>query len=109
MSNKKQETNREKLELLTKKIWLAGLGAAARSVDEAQDRYDKLSEESRRMFDDLANKGEGVQADTKDKFKEHSEHLEERIEAFKQRITSISDLDSKIDDISSKLDGLRKK
>ena len=38
---------------MARKIWLAGLGAYGKSVEEAQGRYEKLSEEANKMFDEL--------------------------------------------------------
>ena len=45
-------------EEMARKIWLAGLGAYGKSVEEAQGRYEKLSEEANKMFDELVTKGE---------------------------------------------------
>ena len=36
---------------MARKIWLAGLGAYGKSVEEAQGRYEKLSEEASKMFE----------------------------------------------------------
>ena len=51
--NKTNET----LETLAKKIWLAGLGAYGKSLNEAQDTYDKVSQkvsqEASRLFSGL--------------------------------------------------------
>ena len=45
-------------EEFARKIWLAGLGAYGKSVDEAQGRYEKISSEANKLFDDLVAKGE---------------------------------------------------
>ena len=56
-------------EEMARKIWLAGLGAYGKSVEEAQGRYEKLSEEANKMFDELVTKGETLEEDAKSKFK----------------------------------------
>ena len=58
-------------ESLAKKIWLAGLGAYGLSLDGVHNRYEKLSEESQKVFDDLVAKGEVLQNETADKIIEN--------------------------------------
>ena len=55
-------------EEFARKIWLAGLGAYGKSFDEAQGRYEKMSVEASKMFDDLVVKGSKIETEAKDKF-----------------------------------------
>ena len=117
----------EKASDLAKNIWLAGLGAYGKALDEAQDQYEKVtgkvneqvekvktqtSEDTSRLFDELVAKGkkledetQGRLSDVKDKA---SSNLEDRLSQVKQGLTFTSnkgaDLDEKLDAISSKLD-----
>ena len=38
-------------EEFARKIWLAGLGAYGKSIDEAQGRYEQLSTETQKVFE----------------------------------------------------------
>ncbi len=44
-------------------IWLAGLGAYGNSFDEAQGRYEKISVEASKLFDDLVVKGSEIETE----------------------------------------------
>ena len=105
----------EKASDLAKNIWLAGLGAYGKALDEAQDQYEKVSEkvntESSRLFDELVAKGKKLEDDTQDKFSEAKEKssasLEERLAQVKDSLTFTSkneDLGSQLEDVSKKLD-----
>ncbi len=79
----------EKTEELTRRIWLAGLGAYGQSFDNLQNGYDKMNDQSRKIFDDLVARGEKLESDAKemlegagDKLKEQAEVLRERSKAF---------------------------
>jgi mevalonate kinase len=97
-------------ENLAKKIWLAGLGAYGRSVDQVQNRYEKISEDSLKAFDDLVAKGEAIQNQTtekvKDKVKSSNTKLEARIEELKQKLSLTHSIEKKLDVVNSKLDKL---
>jgi len=45
-------------EEMARKIWLAGLGAYGKSVEEAQGRYEKLSEEANKMLREAKRRSE---------------------------------------------------
>ena len=60
-------------EEMARKIWLAGLGAYGKSVEEAQGRYEKLSEEANKMFDELVTKGEKLDRRAHSELQSHSD------------------------------------
>ena len=94
-----------------KNIWLAGLGAYGKAVDEAQGQYekvsDKMNKESTRLFDELVAKGKKLENETSNKLNEVKEKssatLEERLAQVKESL-SFSAKVNQLDEISSKLD-----
>jgi polyhydroxyalkanoate synthesis regulator phasin len=105
----------EKAGELAKNIWLAGLGAYGKAVDETQGQYEKTSEkvnqESSRLFDELVAKGKEIEGETQTKcaeFKEKSSaSLEERLAQVKANLsfgTKNTELAAKVDELSEKLD-----
>lgn len=102
----------EKMESLAKKIWLAGLGAYGRSLDGMQHSYDKFSEESHKLFDELVSKGEAIQNDAstrvKDKVKEGNSRLEARADELKSKLSITSNLSNRLEEMSKKIDKLSK-
>lgn len=118
MSNDEKDTNTD----MAKNIWLAGLGAYGKAFDEASERYEKVSKETSRMFDELVSKGRRLEGETSDKInhtlmdvKEKSTHtLDERITQVRQalgfgefsRDSKLDELHHKVDALSLKLDQL---
>lgn len=105
----------EKAGDLAKNIWLAGLGAYGKALDEAQGQYEKVSEkvnkESARLFDELVAKGKELESETQGKLAEVKEKssasLEERLAQVKESLSFASknnDLAGKVDELSDKLD-----
>jgi len=92
-----------------RKIWLAGLGAYVKSYDEVQDKAGELSSEATKVFDDLVAKGETVEAEAKDKFKDKADDLKvkERIAEVREKLGMNSKgTGEKIDELSAKIDSL---
>lgn len=102
----------EKASDMAKNIWLAGLGAYGKAFDEAQERYEKVSKDTTRMFDELVAKGKKLEGTTSTKLSEArtstTTSLEERISKVRHTLgfgqPSIEDLAKQIDDLSDKLD-----
>ena len=89
-----------------RKIWLAGLGAYGKSFDEAQGRFEKLSGEATKVFDDLVAKGETLEVEAKDKFKEKT-NVEERVAEVRKKLgLDKQSNDQKIEELSNKIDQL---
>lgn len=103
IANKASET--------AKNIWLAGLGAYGKAVDETQEQYGKVSEkvnkESGRLFDELVAKGKKLESETTEKLnnaKEKTEtSLEERITLVKESL-KFTTTGSQLEEINEKLD-----
>ncbi len=117
MSEDNEETKGvERAGEVAKNIWLAGLGAYGKAFDEAQDRYEKVSKETSRLFDDLVAKGKKLEDDTQGKFstvKEKSNAtIEERVSKVRHALGftegpksgSIAELSKKVDELSEKID-----
>jgi len=96
----------ETAEDVTRKIWLAGLGAYGKGFDEIQDRYEQLNDDANRIFDELVSKGEKLEEDTKAKIKEKTS-VEQRVEDVRKKLGfDSSDTDSKIEELTAKIDVL---
>lgn len=94
-------------EEFARKIWLAGLGAYGKSVDEAQGRYEKLSADASKMFEDLVTKGESIEGDAKTKVKEATSEVETRVADVRRKLGLDADpADQKIEELSAKVDAL---
>lgn len=46
---------------IARKIWLAGIGAYGRAVDDATEAYAKVGKETTKIFEDLVGKGEELE------------------------------------------------
>ncbi len=120
MSEEKTLEIKEKATDLAKNIWLAGLGAYGKAVDEAQGTYQKVTEkvkvasESANLFDDLVEKGKALEGTTQEKLLEVKEkanvNLEERLAKVKESMTfnfkkaDTKSADELLEEISQKLD-----
>lgn len=101
---------------LAKNIWLAGLGAYGKAFDEAQGRYEKVSKETTRLFDELVDKGRSLEDETSDIIHEAKERssssLDERINKVRQSLgfgeyskdAKLDELNHKVDELAGKLD-----
>jgi hypothetical protein len=96
----------ETAEEVARKIWLAGLGAYGKSFEEMQTQYEKMNDETSRLFGELVSKGEKLAADTKKKFKKTTS-IEKRVEDLRKMLgLGDSGIDAKIDELSKKVDAL---
>lgn len=102
----------EKASDIAKNIWLAGLGAYGKAFDEAQVRYEKVSKDTSRMFDDLVAKGKKLEGTTTTKISKARANttstLEDRIAKVRQSLgfgqPTIEDLAAQVAEMSEKLD-----
>lgn len=93
-------------EEFARKIWLAGLGAYGKSIDEVQSNYEKMNAEATKLFDELVVKGESLETEAKGKFKEKA-NIEERVADVRKKLGLDSDgNDARIDELSQKIDAL---
>ncbi len=106
---------------LAKSIWLAGLGAYGRAYDEAQDRYEKASKETPRLFQELVSKGSNIETQAREKLGEvnslgKTASIEERISKMRASLgfghtasaEDLGRLEKKLDALSKKVDSLSK-
>ncbi|RDV24634.1 hypothetical protein DXV75_13160 [Alteromonas aestuariivivens] len=94
-------------EEFARKIWLAGLGAYGKSVEEATGRYEKLSAEASKMFDELVKKGESLEDGAKSKLKETTSDVESRVSEVRKKLgLDVDHSDQKIEELSAKVDAL---
>jgi polyhydroxyalkanoate synthesis regulator phasin len=93
-------------EEFARKIWLAGLGAYGKSFDEAQGRYEKISAEAGKMFDDLVVKGSKIETEAKDKF-QVKDKVESRVAEVRKKLglDKVS-ADQKVEELTAKIDAL---
>lgn len=104
LDNLKSKVN--EAEEFARKIWLAGLGAYGKSFDEAQGRYEKLSTETVKVFEELVSKGEKLEVQAKDKFKAKT-HVEERVADVRKKLgLDKVGSDQRIEELSAKIDAL---
>jgi hypothetical protein len=47
-------------EEMARKVWLAGLGAYGKGYEEVKGRFESLSTDSNKLFDELVVKGENI-------------------------------------------------
>ncbi|WP_100642850.1 phasin-related domain-containing protein [Alteromonas facilis] len=95
-------------EEFARKIWLAGLGAYGKSIDEAQGRYEQLSTDAQKVFEDLVVKGEALETNAKGKFKQTTTEVEGRVADVRKKLglDNNDNADQKIEELSAKIDAL---
>ena len=116
MSDEKSKVA-DKASEIAKNIWLAGVGAYGRAVDEAQGRLEKAMEPPK-LFRDLVKAGAALEEDAKGVIEEASagarSSVEQRINRVREnfhmqrhaRIEDIVALQKKVDQLSRKVDKL---
>ena len=100
-------------EEMARKVWLAGLGAYGKGYEEVKGRFETLSTDSNKLFDELVVKGEKLETEGKDKVKDVQTKVaaktenETRIETVRTKLgLNNIDTDKKIADLSDKIDAL---
>jgi polyhydroxyalkanoate synthesis regulator phasin len=98
---------------MARKVWLAGLGAYGKGFEEVKGRFESLSTDSNKLFDELVIKGEKLETEGKDKVKEvqtkvaAKTEIETRIETVRNKLgLNNTDSDRKIEELSEKIDAL---
>ena len=105
----------DKTEELARKIWLAGLGAYGHGLNNIHDGYEKMSDQTRRYFDDLVARGTKIESDAKsrldktgDRFKEAGDKLKAKGEKLKKQGKNLRK-DGINMNVSSRIDEIREK
>ncbi len=107
----------DKASEIAKNIWLAGLGAYGKALDEAQERLDKASKEPPRLFKDLVKKGEALEDEVRETVstaQSKTSSVEERIRKVREnfnlnlnpRQEEIAELNDKVDALTAKVDAI---
>ena len=112
MSDEKNKVT-DKAGEIAKNIWLAGVGAYGKAVDEAQGRLERAMEPPK-LFRDLVKAGAELEEEAREARAAAKSSVEERIARVRenfhqQRPARIEDLDSlhrKIDKLTRKVDAL---
>ena len=109
---------------IARKIWLAGIGAYGRAVDDATEAYSKVGKETTKIFEDLVGKGaelEGTVASVAksvvpDMTQKHRAQVEDRMERMKAALglgevaadqqENIENIESRLDAIEAKIDAV---
>jgi len=100
-------------EAMTRKVYLAGLGAYGKSFENTQSRFESLKTESNKMLTDLVAKGEELETEGKNKFAEvqtkisTKADLNNRVAVLRTKLgLNKTDADQKIEALSAKIDSL---
>ena len=107
----------DKASEIAKNIWLAGLGAYGKALDEAQERLDKASKEPPRLFKDLVKKGEALEDEVRETVstaQSKTSSVEERNRKVREnfnlnlnpRHEEIAELNDKVDALTAKVDAI---
>jgi len=115
MSDEKSKVS-DKASEIAKNIWLAGVGAYGKAVDEAQGRLERAMEPPK-LFRDLVKAGSALEEDARHALEASSSaksSVEQRINRVREnfhmqrpaRIEDITALQKKVDHLSRKVDKL---
>jgi hypothetical protein len=117
MSDEKNKVS-DKASEIAKNIWLAGVGAYGKAVDEAQGRLERAMEPPK-LFRDLVKAGSALEEDARSALEASNaakSSVEQRISRVREnfhmqrpaRIEDIAALQKKVDHLSRKVDKLAK-
>lgn len=114
MSDEKNKVS-DKASEIAKNIWLAGVGAYGRAVEEAQGRLEKAMEPPK-LFRDLVKAGAALEEDARESTSAARHSVEERINRVREnfhnqrpaRIEDLMALHKKVDQLTRKVDQLSK-
>ena len=114
MSDEKSKVT-DKASEIAKNIWLAGVGAYGKAVEEAQGRLEKAMEPPK-LFRDLVKAGTALEDDARESTIAARHSVEERINRVREnfhnqrpaRIEDLLALHKKVDQLTRKVDQLSK-
>jgi hypothetical protein len=114
MSDDKSKVT-DKASEIARNIWLAGVGAYGRAVEEAQGRLEKAMEPPK-LFRDLVKAGTALEEEARESTIAARHSVEERINRVREnfhnqrpaRIEDLIALQKKVEQLSRKVDSLRK-
>lgn len=111
----KKDKVSDKASEIAKNIWLAGVGAYGRAVEEAQDRLEKAMEPPK-LFRDLVKAGTALEEGARESTVSARQSVEERINRVREnfhnqrpaRMEDLAALHKKVDQLTRKVDKLSK-
>jgi hypothetical protein len=114
MSDEKNKVS-DKASEIAKNIWLAGVGAYGKAVEEAQGRLEKAMEPPK-LFRDLVKAGTALEEDARESTIAARHSVEDRINRVREnfhnqrpaRIEDLTALHKKVDQLTRKVDQLSK-
>jgi len=96
-----------------RRIWLAGVGAYGRAFTEAQEALKDVTGSTSKVFDDLVQKGEFIEAAVSSKRKDlmkkagvPSFDMDERIKKMRSRLSRGEDVASEMSDLEARIDAM---
>jgi len=118
MSDEKSKVT-DKASEIAKNIWLAGVGAYGKAVEDAQGKLEKAGVEPPKLFRDLVKAGTALEDEAREALESTSRarsSVEERINRVREnfhmqrpaRIEDVAALNKKVDQLSRKVDRLSK-
>jgi len=118
MSDEKSKVT-DKASEIAKNIWLAGVGAYGKAVEDAQGRLEKVGMEPPKLFRDLVKAGSALEDDAREALETTvaaRSSVEERINRVREnfhnqrpaRIEDLNALHKKVDQLTRKVDKLSK-
>ncbi|MFT5838882.1 MAG: polyhydroxyalkanoate synthesis regulator phasin [Flavobacteriales bacterium] len=100
-------------EEMARKVWLAGIGAYGKGYEDVKGRFEALSTDSNKLFDELVVKGEKLETEGMDKVKEvqtkvsAKAEIDSRIETVRTKLgLNKTDSDTKIEELNAKIEAL---
>lgn len=98
---------------MARKVWLAGIGAYGKGYEEIKGRFEALSSDSNKLFDELVVKGRKLENEAKGKVEDVANEVvaktevESRIDTVRSKLgLNNTDNDQKIEELSAKIDAL---
>ena len=118
MSDEKSKVT-DKASEIAKNIWLAGVGAYGKAVEDAQGRLEKAGMEPPKLFKELVKAGSALEDEAREALETTTaarNSVEERINRVREnfhnqrpaRIEDLANLHKKVDQLSRKVDRLTK-
>ena len=109
----------DKASEIAKNIWLAGVGAYGKAVEDAQGRLEKAGMEPPKLFKELVKAGSALEDEAREALETTTaarNSVEERINRVREnfhnqrpaRIEDLANLHKKVDQLSRKVDRLTK-
>ena len=113
MSDDKSKVT-DKASEIAKNIWLAGVGAYGKAVDEAQSNLKKATPQPPKLFRDLVRAGSALEEEASEARAAALSSVEERIAQVREnfqmqrpaRMEDLSSLHDKVDKLTRKVDAL---